>query len=298
MERYTDTLHTYCDAVRDICYHPSGNKIAAVAGHYLHIWNVQQLMLEYKQQYGDKLGSTPRKLAYSHNGNFIGILAKERCIVVDARTGEVVSTTNSASQYASIRFTGDDSHIIMAIGSKVALWNYQTHNMLTIRSHNESVTCLALSRDNHLLASGDARGQIYVTDLRNNTEVVNYMAKNAVVDLAFFHKLPLIASLDSNARNGFYNFSRKKYEMDMFSSSENSQLSIDVSPDDATFLVVGGDGRIYVHETATTKRTEQIQAHNKVINAVQFSPDGKRFASCGNDGLIRICPVQKATHIH
>jgi WD40 repeat protein len=298
MERYTDTLHTYCDAVRDICYDPSGNHIAGVAGSYLHIWNVKQLMLNYKQSYVEKLGGgIPRKVVYSHNGNWISLLAKDRCVVINAATGEAIATTNVSGQQSPLQFTADDSHVILAMGNKIILWNYQTNNILALKTHGEAVTALALSRDGHLLASGDARGQVFITDLRNNTDVNNYMAKNTVLDLAFFYKSPMIASTDSYPRNLFYDFSKKRVASE-FVSSDNGQLSIDVSPDDATCVVAGGDGRVYVHEVETGKKTEIITAHNKVINTVRFSPDGKRFASCGNDGTIRIFSVQKATHLH
>lgn len=297
MERQTDTLSTYSEAVRDLCYHPAGDRIACIAGAALQIWHVKQLMPTFKQTYSEQLNGTPRKLAYSTKGDLVALLSKDRCAVIDMNTGNCVSTI-AVSNNANLKFTADDRHVILANSSRVVLWNHQTNEMLTIKTHQEAVTALALSRDHHYLASADARGVIHIIDLRNNADVCNYNAKHTVLALAFFHKSPRIASTDANPHHMFYNYEKRKVDQDHFRSSDNQQMSIDVSPDDSTFLAVGTDGRIYVHDIASGQRTEQIQIHNKGINTIMFSPDGKNFASASSDGTIRICPMQKASHLH
>ncbi|MFN9719684.1 MAG: WD40 repeat domain-containing protein, partial [Planctomycetota bacterium] len=69
-------------------------------------------------------------------------------------------------------------------------------------------------------------------------------------------------------------------------------MSVDFSADSSQILVAGGvpsrTGEFHVFQVADGTRTfSQPQAHDDVIHAARFSPDGKRIATAGADKYVR-----------
>jgi WD40 repeat protein len=73
-------------------------------------------------------------------------------------------------------------------------------------------------------------------------------------------------------------------------------LSLDFSPDSAQLLVAGGvpsrDGELQIFSVADGQLVKRFEdAHDDVIHAARFSPDGKRIATASADKYVRTFDV-------
>jgi len=76
--------------------------------------------------------------------------------------------------------------------------------------------------------------------------------------------------------------------------------AMDVTPDGATIVTGGYDGRL-VWSTADSEQpvvTRTLDAHQGWIRSVAISPDGTLVASAGNDHLIKLWKISDGTLVH
>jgi WD40 repeat protein len=77
--------------------------------------------------------------------------------------------------------------------------------------------------------------------------------------------------------------------------------AISVSPDSELIAAAGDDHAIRLVSMKSGKTISTLQGHVDWVQAVEFSADGKRLASCGNDGQLKIWSIDSepklvATH--
>ncbi|HMQ61993.1 MAG TPA: PQQ-binding-like beta-propeller repeat protein, partial [Flavilitoribacter sp.] len=71
----------------------------------------------------------------------------------------------------------------------------------------------------------------------------------------------------------------------------NAFHSVDLSPDGRSILLGSTDHRLHLLDSETgrlLRRIEPWEGHTKTIKAVAYTPDGKRFASAGEDQTIQV----------
>lgn len=298
MDKSTDTIYTYGDAIRDICYHPAGNKLACASDRYLMVWDTKQLMQTVKFNCSTHLGSYPKKIRYSTSGDKMAVIGKDVGCVIDMTTMKVIASVNTPNNSANVLFTPDDRHVILTNNNRVCMWNYQTQELLNLKNHADVIMALAISHDGKYIASGDSRGDISVWSLGDNREISSLKGRSTILAMKFLRTKSELLVSDNYPTNVMYNYINGDRDGYAFRVSENNIMGVDVDKDDEVIICGGGDGRVYVTELPTYKRIDTLQSHNKSINCVQFAPDGNTFASGANDSTIRIYKTQKGIHVH
>lgn len=61
-----------------------------------------------------------------------------------------------------------------------------------------------------------------------------------------------------------------------------------MSADDKWLAVVTLDGKLHLHDRASLRETQTIAMKPRTVNAIQFSPNGKRLGVSGQDGLAKV----------
>jgi WD40 repeat protein len=112
---------------------------------------------------------------------------------------------------------------------------------------------------------------------------------------------------DSSLISGTWGFHIKRHDLAEGKTLWDYDLSklpyyaavqwVDVSPDGNLVLQCGKDRRIRLLDAGTGSVRAQIDpwtGHTQWVNCVRFSPDGRRFASAGDDGIVKVWRTETA----
>ncbi len=184
----------------------------------------------------------------------------------------------------AVAFSPDGEKVASAGGRTIQIWETASGKQLlqfhhTSRSGWEQVVCMAFSRDGKRLASGGADNIVRVWDAET-AELLFELSMPTVahfrVDLAPMLRVTAVAF-----------------------STDGSLLACASANADRK-------GTIHVWDLATAEELVRLEAHNGSVDALAFSPDGKKLVSGGGllppgerrDYLIRIWDTVTGKELH
>lgn len=160
------------------------------------------------------------------------------------------------------------------------------------------IRSIAFSPDGTVLATAGDFSAAHTWDAEKGTPLAAYAGHSQPISVALFldNDRLLTGSADKTARvwelNPQWRLEKTLGGIDQPAVFSHRVLALDFSAD-ATQLLVGGgipsrNGELSIFNVADGKRTFYLpQAHDDVIHAARFSPDGKRIASAGADKYVR-----------
>ncbi len=173
---------------------------------------------------------------------------------------------------------------------------------------DQAIRSVAFSPDGRLLATAGDFGNVHTWDSETGAALAAFSGHTAALSaVAFLDDAHIISgSADQSTRvwelNPVWRLERTIGSPQQPEIIADRVMALDFSADASRLLVGGGVpsrvGELHVFNVADGTRTLFLpQAHDDVVYAAKFSPDGKRIASAGADKYLRTFDIASAQQL-
>lgn len=159
----------------------------------------------------------------------------------------------------------------------------QQPKLVLQKGHTGLITDLTISEDGRYIVSGSFDGTIHLWDALSKKELrVFYLKSMGHVDIDLKGNFLAGATPDGTF---------KIWKLDdgtlikSLSFEENPIAKMDFHPTEPEILLGFSDGKVLMLNYEKDNRSKVVQAQGDWINDLGFDADGKRFFTCGDDGL-------------
>ncbi len=304
-------LGGHLNAVNGVAFSPDGGRLVSGAGDgMVKVWDTRTgaEVLSFKAA-----GALVTGVAFSPDGSRIatssgGVDAQKRTQpgelkVWDARTGaEVLSLPECSDRGHALAFSPDGNHLVSGGPDHTArVWDLRTGAvLLTLAGHTGEVWGVAVSRDGSRIATAAFDQTVRVWDAATGSELATLQGHTGPVRAVAFSP--------DDSRLASASWDRTVRVWDSHSGAELLTLKghggnvqgIAFSPDGGRLVSAGGSGaaaavgwaaqpgEVKVWDARSGTELLTLHGHTGIVNAVAFSPDGRRLATGSYDHTVRI----------
>lgn len=169
------------------------------------------------------------------------------------------------------------------------LWRRCHHEKFQVK-HQNTVSALAFSPDNKLLASGDHQSNILITELTTQKILRELAGHQGNINALAFHGNQLLSAAD-DGKVMLWDLAQGACLRE-FKCHDGDILCLAVHPSQPWFATGGVDGAVRIWQLYTIEQLHEFRGENLWIRGVAFSPDGKSLLSTGHEELVRCWDIE------
>jgi len=168
----------------------------------------------------------------------------------------------------------------------------------TLRGHQDSVTCVAVSLDANIIASAgeDAVIQVWnIAEQKRIADIAGHQDQVRSIALTTDAKFLISGSRDGSVR--IWNIATGQ-RIRTFGERVMTITKIALNPQGRTVAIADGTGTVLLWDVLDNAVLARLTCQNNGVNAIRFSRDGHSLAVGGGDGSVMIWNVRTGTPIH
>lgn len=299
------SLTDYPDFVYGISFSPCGHYLA-VGGWSgtLRVWNISTGKLEIARTGYGKYRMYP---FYLPDGQLIAAALCESYVpepisVLDVKNNARITELDIHGRVKLARFSESGKHLAVASESgNIKVWKIDEHisTVSDIRRYTGIASSVSFASDGKTLAAGYWYDDVRIWDLVKQHSCYP-LEIDAISRLCIVHRSPyeeLFSISISENTVKIWELGNSKVPIVEFTTPERIWWrAVTLSPK-ADLLVSGTkNGPLIVWDVRNRHKQHILTAHTNTIQAVVFSPDGKRLASTSQDGT-RIWDIESGEQI-
>jgi WD40 repeat protein/transcriptional regulator with XRE-family HTH domain len=299
------TIQGYTPALYDLDWSPDGGQIASAgANGQVTLWDVtsrqpaQELSGHRWVVYG---------VGWSPDGKWVASSGWDRTLRLwDPAARKLAdSATTLVSETSEVFFYGlawSPNGQQVSSGTYlqgIAIWDISRQNVQWVgREFSTRFQCIAWRPDGTQIIAGGDDGLLYLWDPETGKLIQKLIGHQGAVKCAAWHSQRPWVATGSSSKSGGELFVWNTTQSDLIFRMEDPPTAINTvawgqEPD---VLVSGsGDGALRWWDVQSGKCLHVREAHEGAVLSLRRSPEGSRFASCGDDGVIMIWDAANGT---
>ncbi len=190
----------------------------------------------------------------------------------------------------SLAFTPDGTRLITASDEQVRVWDPASNTLLTTLPQSQGrVTRAKVSPDGALLAVASSAGSVAVWDVASGALSREIQADdNLVWSVAFSPDSRHLATASSDEVVAIWNLQDGR-QMAMFTDQTGGATDVAYLADGVTLAAIDRRGGLHLWDSASGRRlADPLAAHKGAAWRLAVHPDGRKFATVGDDGQVRL----------